>query len=170
MAPEIHARLPYVGTSVDLFASGIILFIMVAGTPPFSKADPKDPYYKLIVNKTYDTFWKAHSRGKPNGEAFFSPEFKDLIVHLLAYEPSSRPTLQQILDHPWTSGETATYEQIKIEFGQRYAKVEEENRKAREKKEAEAAKRKAAQANVNFTGFSATRRDESGLELQVTFS
>ena len=29
MAPEIHARRPYIGTSVDLFACAIILFIMV---------------------------------------------------------------------------------------------------------------------------------------------
>ena len=28
MAPEIHARKPYNGASVDLFACGIILFIM----------------------------------------------------------------------------------------------------------------------------------------------
>jgi serine/threonine protein kinase len=29
MAPEIHARRPYIGTSVDLFACAIILFIMI---------------------------------------------------------------------------------------------------------------------------------------------
>ena len=29
MAPEIHARQPYIGTSVDLFACAIILFIMI---------------------------------------------------------------------------------------------------------------------------------------------
>lgn len=39
MAPEIHAKAPYIGSSVDLFASAIILFIMLSGTPPFSKAD-----------------------------------------------------------------------------------------------------------------------------------
>jgi serine/threonine protein kinase len=30
MAPEIHARKPYIGASVDLFALGIILFIMLS--------------------------------------------------------------------------------------------------------------------------------------------
>lgn len=57
MAPEIHAKLPYSGSSVDLFASAIILFIMFSGTPPFTKADPKDPYYKLICTNRNDTFW-----------------------------------------------------------------------------------------------------------------
>ena len=42
MAPEIHLSQPYQGAQVDLFASAVILFIMVAGHPPFSEASPKD--------------------------------------------------------------------------------------------------------------------------------
>lgn len=42
MAPEIHMKQPYQGSSVDLFAAAIILFIMVAQHPPFSAAQPKD--------------------------------------------------------------------------------------------------------------------------------
>ena len=38
-APEINERKPYKGEEVDLFALGIVLFIIVAGTPPFTKAD-----------------------------------------------------------------------------------------------------------------------------------
>ena len=49
MAPEIHMRLPYQGDKVDIFAAGIMLFIMVVGTPPFLQARPTDPFYKLIV-------------------------------------------------------------------------------------------------------------------------
>ena len=41
MAPEFFKKLPYNGSSVDLFAAGIILFIMVAGHPPFNRADPQ---------------------------------------------------------------------------------------------------------------------------------
>jgi hypothetical protein len=57
MAPEIHMKLPYKGESVDLFAAAIILFITYTGTPPFSKADPRDPYFKLIYGGKTDTFW-----------------------------------------------------------------------------------------------------------------
>ena len=67
MAPEIHERKPYKGIEVDLFASAIVLFIMFAGTPPFTKASPKDPYYKLLYNNRLDTFWAAHARYKPKG-------------------------------------------------------------------------------------------------------
>jgi serine/threonine protein kinase len=38
MAPEILLGKPYSGFSVDLFAVGIILFIMVAKAPPFFRA------------------------------------------------------------------------------------------------------------------------------------
>lgn len=48
MAPEIHMRLPYQGEAVDLFSSAIILFIIYSGSPPFSKADSKDPYYRIF--------------------------------------------------------------------------------------------------------------------------
>ena len=38
MAPEIIEGIPYKGEDVDLFASAVILFIMVAGRPPFNYA------------------------------------------------------------------------------------------------------------------------------------
>jgi len=84
---------------VDIFASGVILFIMYAGNPPFEKATANDPYYKLIKEKKEDVFWKAHSRKRPNG--FFSDQFKDLFSRMVAYEPSERITILQIATHPW---------------------------------------------------------------------
>lgn len=47
MAPEIATK-TYDGRRTDIFAAGVILFIMFAGTPPFEKPTPTDPYYKLI--------------------------------------------------------------------------------------------------------------------------
>jgi serine/threonine protein kinase len=32
-----------------------------------------------------------------------SPEFKDLVVALFAYDPEKRPTIEQIRSHPWMS-------------------------------------------------------------------
>lgn len=39
MAPEIIARQPYQGQVVDLFALGVILFILYSGHPPFGAAN-----------------------------------------------------------------------------------------------------------------------------------
>jgi serine/threonine protein kinase len=58
MAPEIHLKLNYKSEEVDLFACAIILFIMVSGNPPFSRAHKNDLYYSLIMNKnSADKFW-----------------------------------------------------------------------------------------------------------------
>ena len=70
-----------------------MLFITVAGTPPFSMADKNEFYYKLIVNKKWEMFWKYHVRGKPTGANFFSLEFQDLMQHMLAYDPNERLTI-----------------------------------------------------------------------------
>ena len=38
MSPEIYLGLPYSGEAIDIFAAGVILFVMVAAHPPFKKA------------------------------------------------------------------------------------------------------------------------------------
>jgi len=38
----------YEGSKIDIFAAGVILFIMVAGHPPFNRAMPRDAKYKFI--------------------------------------------------------------------------------------------------------------------------
>lgn len=59
MAPEIHLGQPYDGKNNDLFAAGIILFMMLTARPPFRTAQREDPYYKLLVGKRADLFWEA---------------------------------------------------------------------------------------------------------------
>jgi len=61
MAPEILSKEAYQGHVVDLFALGIILFILYSGHPPFQLADPRsDSHYKLIASNRADLFWKTH--------------------------------------------------------------------------------------------------------------
>lgn len=57
MAPELLLELDYSGVSVDLFAAGIILFIMYSGTPAFGLAKPSDPYYRLLCTNKHNFFW-----------------------------------------------------------------------------------------------------------------
>jgi serine/threonine protein kinase len=85
MAPEIHSHEKYSGTAVDIFASGIILFIMYTGHPPFVKADHKsDAYYKCLCTNRHSAFWTAHSKNKPGKMDFFSPELLNLFNSLFA--------------------------------------------------------------------------------------
>ena len=62
MAPEILNRQPYQGHVVDLFALGVILFILYAQHPPFTQASTSDSFYKLLATNRADVFWKMHSQ------------------------------------------------------------------------------------------------------------
>jgi len=93
MAPEIHLKKDYKGTEVDIFASGIILFMMCMAMAPFAKAGPKDPHYKCMAKGRADLFWKAHTKNRPNGDNI-SPEFKDLFDQMMKLNPTERITLE----------------------------------------------------------------------------
>ena len=84
MAPEIHLGNIYSGTSVDLFAAAIILFIMVTQRPPFSSANPKDPHYAYLAAKRSDMFWKAHKNAESAGEPeVFTKDFTDFFEQMV---------------------------------------------------------------------------------------
>ena len=85
MAPEIHLRVPHQGPVVDLFAVGVIIFVMYTGIFPFKSATESDPYYQHIASRNYNKFWAIHERNRPVG--FFSSAFKDLISSMLAFQP-----------------------------------------------------------------------------------
>ena len=100
MAPEIHLKQAYSGKSVDLFAAAIILFIMVAQHPPFTTAQPSDPFYRCLAANRADIFWKTHTKSKEAGSSFFSEEFKDLVQCMLQLDPAHRPSVTEVLAHP----------------------------------------------------------------------
>jgi len=53
MAPEIKTEKSYHGKKVDVFALGVILFILIAGHRPFGQASKRDAYYsKFYENNT----------------------------------------------------------------------------------------------------------------------
>lgn len=154
MAPEIHLRQPYIGREVDLFASAIILFIMVAGHPPFTTAEQGDPFYKCIANNRSDIFWRTHAKNKPAGASFMSPELKDLINCMLQLEPSHRPSLQEILAHSWMQPGDIPKSEIQQRFAKRQLDVNEaleaEAMQKKQEKEMRMNMRKTALVNRNM--------------------
>ena len=58
MAPEILKGIPYKGEAADLFSLSVLLFVLVAGAPPFSVAKEDDDYYKYICQKNWSIYWK----------------------------------------------------------------------------------------------------------------
>ena len=149
MAPEIHQGAAYTGDKVDLFAAGVLLFIMVTGHPPFKKAVAGDPYYKMFCQQN-DLFWTNMSKGKPPGT--LSPALRSLLNGLLAYNPALRPTVEAIRAHPWYNGPPMTPAEIALEFAGRRARLETEWRA--KAATAMAHKREEAKKTGMGTGYS----------------
>jgi len=122
MAPEMFLKQPYSGVSVDLFACGVILFILISQHPAFGKAQQTDRFYNLFLTQN-DRFWTLHSRNKPQG--FYSAEFKTLINGMLAFSPAQRLTLQQILESPWLNGQALSTEDAQRELAHRHAEAQQ---------------------------------------------
>lgn len=95
MAPEIKLGEHYDGRATDVFSAGVVLFIIVRGIFPFKEARKDEYFYNLIMNGETDKYFK-----KIKGE-HLSKEFRDLVMRMLAYKGSDRPTIEEIKKHPW---------------------------------------------------------------------
>ena len=97
MAPEILERGTYDGRKIDMFAIGVILFIIVVGNFPFQVASKTDDYYKLLVTGSAikKRYWKA-VRG-----SHLSDDFKNLLISMLHIDPSKRPSVKQLEKCEW---------------------------------------------------------------------
>ncbi len=94
VAPEIIEGRGY-DFKVDCWSLGVILYVMLCGFPPFFDED-NETLFKLIKNGHYEfpsPYWDNVSR-----------EAKDLIRNLLVIDHTQRLTAEQILQHPWLSG------------------------------------------------------------------
>jgi len=105
MAPEQLLNRQYQGQKVDVFALGVILFIMLSMHPPFNAASPKDQFYVALASENFSIFWKKHSQNKPGGDQFFSDSFKDLFQRITKLDPDKRITLAEIAQHPWVTAD-----------------------------------------------------------------
>jgi len=98
MAPEIKEGKTYDGRAIDMFSTGVILFIIVQGIFPFKEAKKDEYFYNLIMKGDLETYWKK------TGGQNLSDDFKDLIIKMFSYDSSKRPTIDEIRNHPWLAG------------------------------------------------------------------
>lgn len=78
-----------------MFSTGVILFIIVQGIFPFKEAKKDEYFYNLILSGKMDQYW-----AKVGGQNL-SKDFKDLILKMFSYDPSKRPTIEELKKHPW---------------------------------------------------------------------
>jgi serine/threonine protein kinase len=101
MSPEIFSNtVPFDGFAVDLWAAGVILYIMLTGFPPYDQAHRSDQRFDLIVNG--NLVRQLRSWGIQ-----LSDDAGDLLQNMLQLDPRKRLTLAQVMVHPWVAtGET----------------------------------------------------------------
>ena len=93
----------YDGIKNDIFAMGVVLFLLNFGHPPFECPTFSDYTYKLIINKDYDTFWKLVNKSNIT----ISESLKDLIHKMLCFDCASRISIAEIKTHPWVAEDSS---------------------------------------------------------------
>lgn len=102
VAPEIDTDFMH-DDRVDLWSLGTLLFNMLCGTGPFT-GTPEE-----IVNKK--------SIGRVDWAVFRpSPKARSLVKALLHVQPSRRPSLNRILEHPWLTEADDALERWKLDL------------------------------------------------------
>lgn len=97
MSPEIYDnKAPFDGFAIDLWAAGVILYIMLTGFPPYDQASRTDARFDLIVNGNLMRQLKSWGI-RLSGEA------GDLMQSMLLLNPADRLTLAEVLSHPWVT-------------------------------------------------------------------
>lgn len=91
-APELFQADWYIGTCVDVWALGILLYFMLCGCMPF-RGESVGLLKRLILSGNYVC---------PN---WLPVEAKKLIQLILKLNPENRLTIQQIISHEWLSGQ-----------------------------------------------------------------
>uniref|UniRef100_A0A8C7KU50 calcium/calmodulin-dependent protein kinase n=1 Tax=Oncorhynchus kisutch TaxID=8019 RepID=A0A8C7KU50_ONCKI len=93
LSPEVLRKEAY-GKPVDIWACGVILYILLVGYPPFWDEDQHKLYQQIKAG--------AYDFPSPEWDSV-TPEAKNLINQMLTINPAKRITAQEALKHPWVS-------------------------------------------------------------------
>lgn len=99
IAPEVLKRRHTVfgkgqyGKSADMWSLGVILYILISGTPPYD-IDGAAGMDVVLQSSLKIQFPEKHWSG-------ISAEAKDLVSRMLSKDPRSRLSVQEAMAHPW---------------------------------------------------------------------
>lgn len=91
VAPEVVAGREYT-EKVDVWSAGVVLYMMLSGTVPFSGATAGEIFQAVL---------RGNLRFPPRAFAAVSPEAKDLLRRMLCRDVWRRLSAEQVLSHPW---------------------------------------------------------------------
>eukprot|EP00581_Thalassiosira_minuscula_P015092 CAMPEP_0183735360 /NCGR_PEP_ID=MMETSP0737-20130205/46407_1 /TAXON_ID=385413 /ORGANISM="Thalassiosira miniscula, Strain CCMP1093" /LENGTH=540 /DNA_ID=CAMNT_0025969081 /DNA_START=153 /DNA_END=1772 /DNA_ORIENTATION=+ len=95
MSPEVcKNQLPFDGPAVDLWAAGVILFLMLTGFPPWERPMLTDERFKYMSNGYLVQMLTEWQVG-------LSADAMDLLQRMFWLDPTDRLSLEQVCAHPW---------------------------------------------------------------------
>ncbi|XP_062420263.1 serine/threonine-protein kinase DCLK2 isoform X3 [Pungitius pungitius] len=107
VAPEIISESGY-GLKVDIWAAGVITYILLCGFPPFrSENNLQEDLFEQILLGRLDfpsPYWDN-----------ITDSAKELIGKMLQVNAEARYTAQDILHHPWVTDDAAVENNMKME-------------------------------------------------------
>lgn len=106
MAPEMLLRKKYAGEAVDVWSLGVICYTLLYGEMPFEEDTDVQTRIKVISNEP--TYPNPTIEGPP----------LELIKQMLSKDPRLRPSIIDVLNHPWLGKEGKA--QLKILGQQEY--------------------------------------------------
>ncbi|XP_029106445.1 serine/threonine-protein kinase DCLK2-like isoform X2 [Scleropages formosus] len=110
VAPEIIAETGY-GLKVDIWAAGVITYILLCGFPPFRSENnlQEDLFDQILVGRLeFPTpYWDN-----------ITDSAKELIGRMLQVNVEARYTAEDILAHPWVTEDVAMENNLKVEMSE----------------------------------------------------
>lgn len=95
MSPEIYQNKdPFDGYAVDMWAAGVILFLMLTGFPPWERACQTDERFHYMTAGYLVQMLTEWEIG-------LSSDAMDLLQRMLFIDPKDRLSLDQVRAHPW---------------------------------------------------------------------
>ncbi|XP_062187441.1 CBL-interacting protein kinase 2 [Phragmites australis] len=88
VAPEVINRKGYDGAKADIWSCGVILFVLLAGYLPFHDKNLMNMYKKIGKAEFKCPRW-------------FSTDVRRLLLRILEPNPSTRISMEQIMENPW---------------------------------------------------------------------
>lgn len=88
VAPEVISQKGYDGAKADIWACGVILYVLLAGYLPFQDKNMMDMYKKIFKAELKWPSW-------------FSSDVRKLLRRILHPNPNRRISIEEIRTHPW---------------------------------------------------------------------
>ncbi|XP_032677745.1 maternal embryonic leucine zipper kinase-like [Odontomachus brunneus] len=87
-APELIMGKKYLGSEVDIWSMGVLLYALLCGFLPFDDNNLETLYKKILSGKYEEPYWLSNNS-------------KMLIRKMLQTDPTKRITIHELCNHPW---------------------------------------------------------------------